>query len=425
MAGSRFLMGLACPRCRAAFPLEPRFDGCPHCGRAAPVNLVPVYDEAAQRVAFRREALADRPPTMWRYAEMLPAAADGAVTLGEGFTPLLAAERMGARLGVPRLWLKDESRNPTWSFKDRLASVAMSMARELGARVVGSSSSGNAGAAAAAYAARAGLPCVVLTFEGAAGAMMTQMRAYGAMVVATRDKVDRWRLLERCVRELGWYPTTPYFAPPVGSNAYGVDGYKTLAYEVVEQLGWRAPDWCVLPVAYGDALAGMARGFEDLCRLGLIPAVPRLVAAEIYGSLAAAGKAGADTVAAVEKDHDTVAVSIGTLQSTWQALHALRRSRGLAVRVGNADLMTLQADLAATEGVYAESSSVAPLAAVRALRAQGTIAEADTVVTLVTATGLKDADATARRARAIPVIGGNLETLFDTLGSVYGFAARP
>lgn len=425
MAGSRFLMGLACPRCRAAFPVEPRFDGCPRCGRAVPVNLVPVYDEAAQRAAFCHEALADRPSTMWRYAELLPAAADAAVTLGEGFTPLLAAERMGARLGVPRLWLKDESRNPTWSFKDRLASVAMSMARELGASVIGSSSSGNAGAAAAAYAARAGLPCVVLTFEGSAGAMMTQMRAYGAMVVATRDKADRWRLLERCVRELGWYPTTPYFGPPVGSNAYGVDGYKTLAYEVVEQLGWRAPAWCVLPVAYGDALAGMARGFEDLHRLGLIAAVPRLVAAEIYGSLAAADEAGIDTVAAVEKDHVTVAVSIGTLQSTWQALHALRRSRGLAVRVGDADLMALQAELAAAEGVYAEPSSVVPLAAVRALRARGTIAEADTVVTLVTATGLKDVDATARCAAAIPVIGGEPDTLFDTLDSVYGFAARP
>jgi threonine synthase len=261
----------------------------------------------------------------------------------------------------------------------------------------------------------------VLTFEGSAGAMMTQMRAYGAMVVATRDKADRWRLLERCVRELGWYPTTPYFGPPVGSNAFGVDGYKTLAWEVVEQLGWRAPDWCVLPVAYGDALAGMARGFEELRRLGLIRAVPRLVAAEIFGSLLAADKAGAETVAAVEKDHDTEAVSIGTLQSTWQALDALRRTRGCAVRVGDADLLALQAELAAGEGVYAEPSSVATLAAVRALRRDGTIAEPDTVVGLLTATGLKDPAATDRRTGPPPVIGGDLGTLFDTLDTVYGF----
>lgn len=425
MPGSRFLRGLACPRCGAAFGIEPRFDGCPRCGRVAAVNLVPVYDEAAQRAAFRPDALADRPSTLWRYEELLPVAAADAVTLHEGGTPLLATERLGRRLGVPRLWLKDESRNPTWSFKDRLAAVAISMARQLGARVVGCSSSGNAGAAAAAYAARAGLPCVVLTFEGSAGAMMTQMRAYGAMVVSTRDKADRWRLLERCVRELGWYPTTPYFGPPVGSNAFGVDGYKTLAYEVAERLGWRAPDWCVLPVAYGDALAGMARGFEDLHRLGLIPAVPRLVAAEIFGSLAAADKAAADTVPAVEKDHDTVAVSIGTLQSTWQALAALRRTRGRAVRVGDADLLALQAELAAAEGVYAEPSSVAALAAVRALRREGVVAEADTVVALLTATGLKDPDATARRAGAIPVIDGELGALFDTLASVYGFRVSP
>jgi threonine synthase len=425
MPGSRFLRGLACPRCRATFGVEPRFDGCPRCGRAVPVNLVPLYDEAAQRAAFCRDALADRPPSMWRYEELLPVAAADAVSLHEGFTPLVPCPRLGERLGVPRLWLKDESRNPTWSFKDRLAAVAVSMARGFGARVIACSSSGNAGAAAAAYAARAGLPCVVLTFEGSAGAMMTQMRAYGAMVVATRDKADRWRLLERCVRELGWYPTSPYFGPPVGSNAYGVDGYKTLAYEVVEQLGWRAPDWCVLPVAYGDGLAGMARGFEDLHRLGLIPTLPRLVAAEIFGSLAAADKAGADAVAAVEKDHETVAVSIGTLQSTWQALHALRRTRGCGVRVGDADLLALQAEAAAAEGVYAEPSSVAPLAAVRALRRDGVIADGDTVVALVTATGLKDTEATARRAGAIPVIGGEIGALFDTLRSVYGFRAAP
>ena len=146
MPGSRFLRGLACPRCRATFGVEPRFEGCPRCGRAVPVNLVPVYDEAAQRAAFRRDALADRPPSMWRYEELLPVAAAEAVTLHEGFTPLVRCGRLGERLGVPRLWLKDESRNPTWSFKDRLAAVAVSMARGFGARVIACSSSGNAAA---------------------------------------------------------------------------------------------------------------------------------------------------------------------------------------------------------------------------------------------------------------------------------------
>jgi len=414
------LAGLCCIRCGATFPVEPRFDGCPACAVEVPVNLTPIYDEA-RRPAFRVEALPERPPTMWRYEELLPVAAAGAVSLNEGWTPLTACPRYGARVGVPRLLVKDESRNPTWSFKDRLAAVAVSMARHFGAGVIGCSSSGNAGAAAAAYAARAGLPCVVLTFAGTAGPMMTQIQAYGAMVVATREKVDRWTLLRQGVEELGWYPTTPYFGPPAGSNAYGIEGYKTIAYEVVEQLGWRAPTWCVLPVAYGDALAGMWRGFEDLARLKLISTLPRMVASEIYGSLAAALRTNATAVPVVTADHPSLAGSIATLQSTYQALHALRASHGLAHRVGQEDLLALQHDLAATEGLYAEPSSVAPLATVRALRASGTIREEDTVVALMTATGLKDPHATSTRGGAVPVIGGDFGEFLGTLRTVYGF----
>jgi threonine synthase len=414
------LAGLCCIRCAATFPLEPRFDGCPKCAPDVPVNLRPIYDET-RRPPFRVEALRDRPSTMWRYEEMLPVAATEAVSLNEGWTPLTACPRYGARIGVPRLLVKDESRNPTWSFKDRLASVAVSVARRFGARVIACSSSGNAGAAAAAYAARAGLPCVALTFAGAAGAMVTQMRAYGALVVATRAKGDRWTLLRRGVDELGWYPTTPYFGPPVGSNAYGVEGYKTLAYEVAEQLGWRAPDWCIVPVAYGDALAGMWRGFEDLARWRILTATPRMVAAEIHGSLAEALRTDAETPPAVAADHTSLATSIATVQSTYQALHALRASRGLAHRVGDEDLLAIQHELATTEGVYAEPSSVAALAAVRALRARGVIGESDTVMVLMTAGGLKDPAATASRAGAIPVVGGDLDEFLGALRSVYGF----
>lgn len=360
---------------------------------------------------------------MWRYEELLPVAAADAVSLNEGWTPLTACPRYGARVRVPRLFVKDESRNPTWSFKDRLAAVAVSLARPFGASVIGCSSSGNAGAAAAAYAARAGLPCVVLTFAGAAGAMLTQMQAYGAMVVATREKADRWTLLRRGVEQRGWYPTTPYFGPPVGSNAHGLEGYKTIAYEIAEQLGWRAPTWCVLPVAYGDALAGVWRGFEDLARLGLIATLPRMVASEIYGSLAEALRTNAASVPAVTADHASIAASIATLQSTYQALHALRASHGLAHRVGAEDLVALRHELASIEGLYAEPSSVAPLATIRALRATGVIREDDTVVALMTATGLKDPVPTSSHPGAIPLIGSDFAGLLDTLRSAYGFSA--
>jgi threonine synthase len=321
---------------------------------------------------------------------------------------------------VRALHVKDESRNPTWSFKDRLASVVVSAARRRGARVIASSSSGNAGAAVAAYAARAGLPCVVFTFEGTAGPMITQMRAYGAMVLAVRDKADRWKLLEAGVRGLGWFPTSPFFAPAVESNPRGVEGYKTLAYEVAEQLGWQAPDWCVLPVCYGDALYGMWKGFEELRGAGWIARSPRLVAAEIHGSLGRALAVGGDALAETPRTRDTVAVSIGATRGTYQALHALRASGGTACTVSDEALLDWQGCLAA-EGVYAEPSSSAALAAVADLRVRGDIDGDATVVVVSTAGGLKDPQATAARLGPVPVVPATIEAALDALATIYRF----
>ena len=409
-------VGLACVRCGAEHPLDGYADDCGRCRGVAPANLTVRYAEAVP--GFRREQLAGRAPTLWRYAEALPVEPEDAVSLGEGVTPLVRVDRLGAALGVGALYVKDESRNPTWSFKDRLASVVVSVARRLGARMIASSSSGNAGAAVAAYAARAGLPCVVFTFEGTAGPMTTQMRAYGAMVLAVRDKADRWKLLEAGVRRLGWFPTSPFFGPAVGSNPFGVEGYKTLAYEVVEQLDWQAPDWCVLPVCYGDALYGMWKGFEELRRAGLIVSTPRLVAAEIFGSLGRALADGGDTVAEAPRTHDTVAVSIGATRGTYQALHALRASGGTARSVSDAALLDWQRRLAG-EGVYAEPSSAAPLAAVADLRASGTIAADATVVVVSTAGGLKDPQTTAAGLGPVPVVPATIAAALDALTTVY------
>ena len=218
-------------------------------------------------------------------------------------------------------------RNPTWSFKDRLASSALTMARRFGAKVIASSSSGNAGAAAAAYAAKAGLPCVVFTFVGSAGPLVLQMRAYGAMVVKVTDKADRWRLQSLGVREFGWYPTSPFFGPVVGSNPYGMEGYKTIAYEIAEAFDWQPPDWCVLPVCYGDALYGMWKGFEELKALGWIDRVPRFVAAEVSGSLAAAMASGDAMPPEVPRNAPSIATSIGAAQATVQGLDVLRHSK--------------------------------------------------------------------------------------------------
>ena len=418
------LTGLACIRCGASFGIEPRFDGCPECRREAPANLTPRYDLDAVAKELSVDSLRHRPPGIRRYRELLPPDIQDAATLGEGETPLLHCTRYGRRLRLDRLYLKDESQNPSGSFKDRLAFTALAMARRFGAKAVGVSSTGNAGAAAAAYAARAGLPCIVLTVQGAASAIVTQMQAYGAMVVATRTKADRWKLLQTGVAEWGWYPTSPYFGPPVGSNPYGVEGYKTLAYEVCEQMSWDPPDWCVLPVAYGDALFGMWKGFDELARLGLITKRPRMVAAEMAGCLTAALASGEDAIPEMAAPSPYVAGSISVNQSTYQALHALRASDGAARVARNDELLGLQRDLAADEGIYAEPSSLAALAAVGRLCEEGRIGRNDTVVVVNTASGLKDTAATAGAAPEIPTVGGDIAQFLETLEDAYGFRAE-
>jgi threonine synthase len=351
------------------------------------------YDEGLRAPRDKPSAGADR--GLWRYGDLLPVNTAEGISLGEGGSPLHRLERAGRGIGVNHLFGKDETRNPTWSFKDRLACLAVSSAKKMGAKVIVSSSSGNAGAAAAAYAAKAGLPCVIFTFKGTTGPMLTQMRAYGATVVACEDKADRWVLMEHAVRTYGWFPTSPFFGPVVGSNPYGIEGYKTLAYEIAEQMDWNVPDWCVLPVCYGDALLGMWRGFEDMVAFGWTDRMPRMVAAEVYGSIGAALADGSDIPPDVRKNYETVAVSIGATRGTYQALDIVRRSGGTALTIGNDEMMRWQQTLANSEGLFIEPSSAAGLAAVEQLARAGRIGAQDSVVSLLTASGLKDPGTTA------------------------------
>jgi threonine synthase len=408
---------LACVRCGSQYPLDHYDRACAACAaQNIAANLTVCYD-AAPGCDILRDAVRVRPRSLWRWDAFLPAAAADAVTLGEGNTPLVAVPG----LGLGDLWVKDESRNPTWSFKDRLASSAVTMARVFGAKLIASSSSGNAGASAAAYAAKAGLPCIVFTFRGAAAPLLTQMRAYGAMVLVVENKDDRWRLQSAGVNQLGWYSTSPFFCPVIGSNPFGMEGYKTIAYEIAEAFDWEPPDWCVLPVCYGDALHGMWKGFEELKAIGWIARVPRFVAAEVSGSLATALSAGDAAPVPRPRNTATVATSIGANQGTVQALEVLRRTKGAAVAVDDDALIQWIAKLAKTEGIWAEPSAVAPFVAIESLRQQGTIGEKERVVALVTASGLKDMTPIEKTLPPAPVVSGSLDDVLRALKETYGF----
>ncbi len=385
------IVGLRCIRCGAAYAVDYFAHDCDACRAEAPSNLVVDYGDRLR--VPRPKPQPDAPRGLWRDGDVLSVPAAAAVTLGEGSTPLHRLERMGAAIGVKQLYAKDETRNPTWSFKDRLAALAVSKARQIGAQAIVSSSSGNAGAAAAAYAARAGIPCYVFVVRGSAGPMVTQMRAYGATVVEVATKADRWTPMHHAVRTYGWFPTSPFFGP-VGSNPFGIDGYKTLAYEIAEALDWQVPDVCVLPVCYGDALIGMWRGFEDMIAFG-------------WTGRNAANDCGRDLRFAHHRIDGRQRPSPGHAQDVRHGFridqrnarhipgashrsHVRRHGHHCARRRHDA----LAGLLARKEGLYVEPASATAVAGVELLVKRGAIRPDDTVVALLTASGLKDPDRT-------------------------------
>ena len=412
---------LKCLRCGTEYPIEAYDQDCPRCAATAPSNLVVSYGDNYLS-GVTPDAVTQGPDSQWRYAHGLPVAAEDAVSLGEGRTPLVPMPTAAAEVGIDSLHGKAEYANPTGSYKDRHASVAISAARSLfDAKVIATSSSGNAGAAAAAYAARAGMPCVVFTFGKTSAAMLGQIKQYGAAVVSVRDKADRWTLLAEGVRRFGWFPTSPFFAPAVGSNPLGLEGYKTMAYEIVEQLGGVAPDWVVVPVCYGDAFLGVWRGFEELSALGWIEATPRMAAAEIYGSLTAAVADGGDAIPTMPQSHDTVAFSIGALQGTYQSLAVVRASDGAAVQVSDDDIIHCHELLGRSEGIFVEPSSAASVAAVRNLQSKGRIQPQDKVVCVLSASGLKVPTAGHLAETVVPVVPPDLDRTIEVLRDCYEF----
>jgi len=378
------LAPLGCPGCGTRLdPGDPAVHlGCPACRAAGtPVNLVCLLDP--QRVARAFDRPPDRRAGVWAWADALPVPARYGSPLGEGGTPLVAAPRLGAALGVPGLLVKNEAANPTWSHKDRLAALAVAAARALGADTVTAASSGNHGVAVGAYAARAGLRCVLFTVAGLPAPMAGLLRSYGAEVVEAETPEHRYDLMGEGIRR-GWFPAGNAALPPVGSSPYGVDGYKTLAYELWADLGGRAPDLVVLPVAYGDLAAGLYRGFADLRAAGRIGGLPRLVGAEVTGAL---GRGLAGGPAPVPRRR-TAAFSINTSHTARQAVEAIRATGGTALTVPEQALAESRRLLACTEGLVAEASSCAAVAA--AGPAATGLPEGAVAVVVLTSSGLKD-----------------------------------
>ncbi len=332
----------------------------------------------------------DGPGRLWDWRALLPVPLDAlAVTLGEGGTPLVAAARdRGCRL----LW-KNEGANPTGSQKDRAISVAFTHAVHVGARRVALASTGSVGLACAAYAARARIPCVVLMPRGTPAERMKPMMALGAHVAAIDATFGE---IERLLGALdaSWYQASTM----ARSNIWQAEGPKTIAFEVVAQLG-RVPDWVIVPVGGGGTLAGIARGFDDLRRFGRIDRVPRLVAVQsaTFNALEIAMARGLTTeaeLAAIAADErlETIARNLkhGVPPDALAALAALRGSDGLALSIPEDAIRRWHLRLAAEEGIFAEPSGAVAGAAIERLVAERIIGRDDTVVAIVTGSGFRE-----------------------------------
>lgn len=394
-----WVTAVRCPRCGQPAPPD-GMGSCPDCGV--------VFDIQVDLTAVPSLAEIRRRPdrTIWRWRELLPIQdPDAVVSLGEGYTPLVAARRLGAVIGLPRLLVKNDALLPTGSLKDRVVSPGVSRAREIRVRTVTTPSTGNASASLAAYAAAAGIECVVFVPETTAPAKMAQARVCGARVFAVKGPFENAaKLARQAIERFGWYST-------LSDNPYRNDGLKSYAYEIWEQSG-EVPDWLIHPEASGGAVVGAWKGFGELKSLGWIDRLPRMVAAqaEAAAPLVRAWERGLADVEPVEPGPTVAeAIRVGRPRLGWQTLQALRRSNGAAVGVTDAEILEAQRLLATQEGIFAEPSAAVSVAAARRLRQAGTIAEGDAVVAVVTGHGLKQLDEPT--TLAIPVIDPTFHAL--------------
>jgi threonine synthase len=382
-----FAQQIVCARCQNCFALSELLNLCP-CGSPLLVR----YDIKAARTAFAKSDLVGRVASLWRYRELLPLQSNtNLISLGEGYTPLLEAKKLGAELGLQQLWIKDEGQNPTGSFKDRGLSLAISRAKELGVKKAAIPSAGNAGGSFAAYAARAGLEAHVFMPRDTPIANQREVQQYGAELTLVDGLInDCGRIIAEKKTTEGWFDFSTLKEP------YRVEGKKTMGYEIAEQLDWQLPDVIIYPTGGGTGLIGMWKAFAELEELGWIgKARPRMVSVQASGC-APIVKAFDEGKASAEpwQDGKTVAAGLRVPQAVgdFLMLRAIRDSHGTALSVSDDEMLAEIPRVGKAEGVFFCPEGAASVAALRRLLKAGWIKPDDGVVIFNTASGLKYLD---------------------------------
>jgi threonine synthase len=406
-----YLSLLECTHCRAQYAPEGLHNVCPRCGKV----LFARYDLDRIRSEVRREALAAREPTMWRYREVLPVTDPANImTLGEGMTPLLPLNALGHRLGLRRLFVKEEGLNPTGSFKARGLSAAVSKAKELGVRAASMPSAGNAGSAAAAYCARAGIDLYLVMPADVPHVNQAECAAYGAHTYLINGLInDAGRSLRDGGRAQGWFDMSTLKEP------YRVEGKKTMGYELAEQFGWSLPDVVIYPTGGGTGIVGMWKAFAEMQALGWIGTHrPRMVIVQ------AAGCAPMVRAYLDNREHadpwpeaHTVAAGLRVPEAIgdYLILQAVRESGGAAYAVTDEEIVADMHELARVEGLFACPEGAATYGALKAMVRERRIGADERVVLFNTGAGLKYVDLihpdlpTFEPAHPPPALGGRGE----------------
>ena len=400
---------LQCRECGQQYSVEP-LTICEECFGP----LEPAYDLQSLDGALVRKQVEAGPRTLWRYEMLLPGGPGiDRVDLGAGLTPLRRADNLAARLGLKRLWIKDDSVNPSNSFKDRVVSVAVTMARAFGFKAVSCASTGNLANATAAHAAKAGLPAYVFVPDDLERAKILSTEAYGAKVVAVRGTYDD---VNRLCSEVA--DALPWAFVNVNMRPFYAEGSKSLGFEVAEQLGWRLPDHVVVPIASGALLTKIHRAFSELIAVGAVDERPYRVSgaqAEGCSPVARAFAAGVDDVRPVRPDTIARSLAIGAPADGFYALQVARQTNGTIAACPEDEIVDGIRLLAETEGVFTETAGGVTVAVLKRLVDEGTIAPDEETVAFITGNGYKTIDALEGRIEPTYWVAPDLDEFLDAL----------
>jgi threonine synthase len=398
---------LRCRECGKTVPIAPNYT-CEFC--FGPLEVA--YDREAVKAAVSRKAIEAGPASIWRYAPLLPVDPPGDATHQVGWTPLVRADRLAAELGLGEVWVKDDTRNPTNSFKDRVVAVALAKALEFGLKTFACASTGNLANAVAAAAARAGLESYVFVPADLEPAKIVATAIFGGNVVAVDGNYDD---VNRLCAEVA--AERPWAFANVNVRPFYAEGSKTLAFETAEQLGWETPDHVVVPVGSGSLLTKIRKGFDELYDVGLLADAPkvRVSGAQATGCspVATAFNDGADTIRPVKPSTIAKSLAIGNPADGYYALDTVRETGGGLAAVTDDEVVEGIRLLARTEGIFGETAVGVTIASLEKLAREGVIRPDERVVVYATGHGLKTLDALAPQSGPTAVIKPTLDAFWD------------